>query len=445
MNSGTVHLIATDPPFNKNRDFHATPDSLSAGARFQDRWSWDRDVHEEWTDAIKDDWPAAWAVIDWSRMTYGDDMAAFLCWLGVRLMEMHRVLRDDGSIYLHIDHTAHAYVKTLMDAIFGRKNFRNEIVWHYTGGGRSKTYFSRKHDSLLYYAKNANQAVFNVDAIREPYKKTSGYARGGITAKSGKKYMPNPKGTPVDDVWDIPIINPLSRERYGYPTQKPLTLYERIIKASSNEGDIVLDPFCGCATTPIAAERLGRRWIGMDIWDGAADIVKQRLEDERRMFASEHVQVITIPPVRTDDNDVAAPVLRIRLHRPMEPWQRLTHKQMSNVLVYCQSNGEGVVCAGCGRVLEKEFMQLDHIMPRSDRGTNDILNRILLCGPCNLRKSNTLTLAGLLKENRKNGWMKHAVRAQTARDNAEVCALRVRDEFDTSECQSLINGRRLPI
>ena len=163
------------------------------------------------------------------------------------------------------------------------------------------------------------------------------------------------------------------------------------------------------------------------------------------MFASEQVLVITTPPVRTDDNDVAAPVLRIRLQRPTEAWQCLTHKQMFNVLVYCQSNAEGVVCAGCGRILEKEFMQLDHIMPRSDRGTNDILNRILLCGPCNLRKGNSLTLAGLLKENRRHGWMKHAVRAQIARDNAEACALRVRDEFDTSECQSLINGIGLPI
>ena len=133
MNSETVHLIATDPPFNKNRDFHATPDSLAAGARFRDRWSWERDVHEEWTDNIKDDWPAVWEVIDAARAAYGDDMGAFLCWLGVRLMEMHRVLRADGSLYLHIDHTAHAYVKCMLDAIFGRKNFRNEIVWCYTG------------------------------------------------------------------------------------------------------------------------------------------------------------------------------------------------------------------------------------------------------------------------------------------------------------------------
>ncbi len=439
-----MHLIATDPPFNKNRDFHATPDSLSAGARFQDRWSWDRDVHEEWVDAIKDDWPAAWAVIDWSRMTYGDDMAAFLCWLGVRLMEMHRVLRDDGSLYLHIDHTAHAYVKTLMDAIFGRKNFRNEIVWCYSGGGIPRRDFPRKHDSILRYTKS-EAYTFNVE--RKEYGEHIKISGRRATSRGGTRSQNyNPAGTPVNDWWaDIkPIIN-WSSERTGYPTQKPLALYERIVKASSNSGDMVLDPFAGCATTPVAAERLGRQWVGMDIWEGAADIVKQRLESERRMFASEQVRVITTPPVRTDDNDVAAPVLRIRLQRPTEAWQRLTHKQMFNVLAYCQSNAEGVVCAGCGRILEKEFMQLDHIMPRSDRGANDILNRILLCGPCNLRKGNSLTLAGLLKENRRHDWMKHAVRAQIARDDAELCALRVRDEFDTSECQSLINGIGLPI
>ncbi len=128
MNSGTVHLIATDPPFNKNKDFHATPNSLAKGAKFKDRWRWDEDIHEEWVDQIQDDWSATWAVIDAARQSFGSDMAAFLCWLGVRLMEMHRVLREDGSIYLHIDHTAHAYVKALMDSIFGPQNFQNEII-----------------------------------------------------------------------------------------------------------------------------------------------------------------------------------------------------------------------------------------------------------------------------------------------------------------------------
>ena len=134
MNSGTVNLIATDPPFNKGRDFHATPDSLARGARFVDRWRWENDVHEEWVDAIKDDWPGVWQAIENGRANHSDGMAAFLCWLGIRLIEMHRVLSEEGSLYLHIDHTAHAYAKCLLDAIFDRRNFRNEIIWAYRGG-----------------------------------------------------------------------------------------------------------------------------------------------------------------------------------------------------------------------------------------------------------------------------------------------------------------------
>ena len=318
MNSGTVNLIATDPPFKKGKDFHATPDSLAAGAKFQDRWSWANDVEQAWVDQIADDWPAVHAVIEAAKISYGQDMAAFLCFMGVRLLEMRRVLREDGSIYLHIDHTAHAYVKALMDGIFGLDQFRNEIVWHYTGGGRSKSYFSRKHDTLLYYVKTP-EAPFFVDAIRVPYKETSGYAKGGIVSKAGKRYMPHPDGTPVDDVWDIPIINPLAAERTGFPTQKPLALYERIILASSNEGDLVLDPFCGCATTPIAAERLGRQWVGMDIWDGALGVVKQRMEDNRQLLMDiPSIHYETALPVRTDGGMEAAPFIQVR-ERYAEP------------------------------------------------------------------------------------------------------------------------------
>ena len=112
MDSETVDLVATDPPFNKSRDFHATPDSLAAGARFVDRWSWDKDVHPDWIDSIKDNWPGVWAVIEAARVASGEDMAAFLCWLGVRVMELHRILKPTGSLYLHIDHTAQAYQST---------------------------------------------------------------------------------------------------------------------------------------------------------------------------------------------------------------------------------------------------------------------------------------------------------------------------------------------
>ena len=235
MNSETVHLIATDPPFNKNRDFHATPDSLARGARFRDRWSWERDVHEEWTDNIKDDWPAVWEVIDAARAAYGDDMGAFLCWLGVRLMEMHRVLRPDGSLYLHIDHTAHAYVKCLMDAIFGWKNFRNEIVWCYSHGGKSAKYFGKKHDTILFYSKSGTW-TFNAKDVRIPMKSGKSSFGGRLeTDDDGRRYRlvygtKNAKGEThyykyyldegklPEDYWtDINSLQSGVAERTGYP------------------------------------------------------------------------------------------------------------------------------------------------------------------------------------------------------------------------------------
>ena len=450
MNSGTVHLIATDPPFNKNKDFHAEPDSLASGARFSDRWKWDRDVHPDWEDAIQDDWPAVWQVIQAAKVASGEDMAAFLCWLGVRLMEMHRILRDDGSIYLHIDHTAHAWVKAMMDGIFGRKNFRNEIVWGYAGGGVPRNDFPRKHDTLLRYSKG-DKVIFNVE--RKPYgaHNTTGQR---ATDHGGKRSLDyNPKGTPINDWWvDIkPLIN-WDSERVGYPTQKPLALYERIIKVSSNPGDIVLDPFCGCATTPITAERLGRRWIGMDTWDQARQTVLKRLEDEGlvttsktdddRLLTFGDITYSTDPPVRTDDNEVAAPNLKLRIRRPVEPWEKMSHREIFNVLVKAQSTYSGVICGGCGRVLEKEFMELDHITPKSDRGANHILNRILLCRPCNGRKRDNLTLRGLMRENKRKGvdWMKDEDLAKIAQDSATSRAEWVRDNFGTEECQRLIKG-----
>lgn len=158
INSDTVHLIATDPPFNKSRDFHATPDSLAEGASFQDRWRWIDDVHDDWLILIMRDYPEVWSVITNAKEVYGSDMAAFLAFMGVRLIEMHRILRDDGSIYLHCDPTASHYLKSLMDAIFGKENFRTEIVWQRTRGAKLSQHvpksWGRSSDIILYYVKS---------------------------------------------------------------------------------------------------------------------------------------------------------------------------------------------------------------------------------------------------------------------------------------------------
>jgi DNA modification methylase len=181
-----------------------------------------------------------------------------------------------GSLILHLDYHAVHDMKVRLDRLFGREGFINEIIWHYTGGGRSKRRFSCKHDTLLWYSNGADP-LFNIDAVRIPYKKTSGYAKGGIVSAAGRTYLPNPLGTPLDDVWDIPIINPLSHERTGYPTQKPLVLLERIISALTAKEDLVGDPFCGSGTTLFAALRLGRRARGADVSKAAIDLSQARL------------------------------------------------------------------------------------------------------------------------------------------------------------------------
>ncbi|MYD48694.1 MAG: hypothetical protein F4W95_09450 [Chloroflexi bacterium] len=439
MNSGTVDLIATDPPFNKNRDFHADPGSLASGARFVDRWAWERDVHQEWVDAIKDDWPGVWQAIENGRVNHSEGMAAFLCWLAIRLIEMHRILVDDGSIYLHIDHTAHAYAKVLMDAIFGQRNFRNEIVWCYRGGGVPRNDFARKHDTILRYSKSGRY-TFNVDDVRIPYSPdvlssdTSRYDKSYRSNKVYSGYRPNDLGKHPEDWWPIQPLMPSDKtERTGYPTQKPLTLYERVVLASSNPGDLVLDPFAGCATTPIAAERLGRQRVGMDIWDGAHEQVIKRLADNRQLLADPDPQVIytTAPPERTDEDDDGpdVPDLALRPRRVKERWERLSHAEMREILTEAQANGPLVVCAGCGFELPERYMELDHREPRKDGGENVITNRILLCGPCNRTKSNNLTLSGLVRYNRREGYEVNRQLAELAASKARDAAQRCRDEM----------------
>ena len=410
MNSESVDLIATDPPFNKSKDFHAAPDSLAAGASFQDRWSWEKDVHQEWADQITDDYPRLMEAIESARFAHSDGMGAFMCFMAVRLLEMRRVLKSTGSIYIHCDPTASHYLKAVMDAIFGWQNFRNEIVWCYAGGGIPKRDFPRKHDIILRFSKTAD---YKYSPIYRPY--TEGTQQRGRTQIKGKYFKAglNEQGTPVNDWWaDVKkITSPTDPEKVGWPTQKSLDLYERIIKASSDKDDIVFDPFAGCATTCISAERLSRRWVGIDIWDKAHAVVIERLKKEGlsadgdsggKLALLGDIHYVTAPPVRTDDGEPAAPNLRtkIKVFEPRGP-------KMSRADMYRFLLGQhGAKCQGCDREFDDpRYLDLDHNTPRSDGGINHISNRILLCGPCNRLKSNTLTLSGLRKENKKLGFM----------------------------------------
>ncbi len=424
MNSGTVDLIATDPPFNKGRDFHATPDSLASGAKFQDRWSWERDVHEEWVDQLQDEWPKVHNVIQGSRNSYGDDMGAFLCFMAVRLTEMKRVLKETGSIYLHCDPTASHYLKELMDAIFGRENFRNEIIWDYTFRLMDlPRFFNRKHDVILFYAKEAN-SVFNMpkepwtreEIIRTRKQKIHVDEDGdeAIWMPGGKGHSKNKmkkpsvimeEGKAISDVWSMPILSSSSKERTGYPTQKPLELYERMILASTAKDAWVLDPFCGCATTPVAAERLNRQWVGVDIWEKSHGIVLDRFRKEGlvaegkaatgKLLTNGEVHYRREPPVRSDEGHEATPYL-VTIEKTKKERDPYTRKQKVELLV----KDFGPICQGCLREFDDIlYFELDHNHPKSLGGSSLLANRILLCSPCNRIKSDSNTLKGLRREN----------------------------------------------
>ena len=236
---GCLDLVYLDPPFGVGRTFHDRAGS------FDDRWE--------------------------------AGLAGFLNWLQVRISAIWPLLAPTGSFFVHLDRRAVHHIKVWLDSTFGVEHFRNEIIWHYTGGGRSRRVFAHKHDTILWYSADRHRWTFNIDAIREPYAPTSGYARSGIRAASGKQYHPHPDGTPPDDVWHLPMINPMAAERVGYPTQKPMRLLERIILAASNPGELVADLCCGSGTTPVVAQQQGRRWLAADISEAAIAITEQRL------------------------------------------------------------------------------------------------------------------------------------------------------------------------
>ena len=396
IDSKSIDLIATDPPFNKGVGAFSGTTKAGQDVEFKDVWNWDDDVQTKWLDEIKEEHGNLYTVIQAANAAGGGDRGAFICWLGVRVLEMHRVLKDTGSIYLHIDHTAHAYVKTMMDAVFGRRQFRNEIVWAYTGPGSPRMrQFNRKHDTILWYAKG-KEWTFNKDDVRLPYVEST-VARGKYESNSpnvGSGFRDVNRGKVPEDWWkDIPSGGQISRkELVGYPTQKPLKLYARMIQASSNPDDMVLDPFAGCATTCVAAEQLGRRWIGIDIREEAEAVTFDRLEREvsTSMAWNDIVRVFRDAPERTDDGAPAAPELFLEPSKPKE--RRISVPEAREAL----AKRDGLRCRGCGYVPPYlDFMHVDHKKPRKLKGKESLSNFALLCEPCNRKKSYKLTLREL--------------------------------------------------
>ena len=424
LNSETVDLIYLDPPFNSNRNYSAPVGSKAAGAAFKDTWTLS-DLDVAWMGLIADEQPAIANLLHTASLTHGKGMQSYLTMMAIRLMEMRRVLKDTGSIYLHCDPTASHYLKLLMDAIFGAGSFRSEITWKRTSAHSDTRQGRRQHgrirDLLLFYTRsdewtwNPTYTDYDPEYIANFYKHVEpetnrkyrldnltgpgGAAKGnpqyevmGVTrywrysqeqmellidegrvvqTRPGtvpqyKRYLDEIPGVPLQDLWtDIRPIQSQSRERIGFPTQKPLALLERIIRTSSEEGDMVLDPFCGCATACVAADKLGRGWVGIDISPKAVELVNMRLGQAMgSLFHHGYVTARTDIPKRTD----------IETLRPYRDWK---HN------LYGQQEG---LCAGCKVWLPFRNFTIDHLVPQSRGGTDHPDNLQMLCGACNSLK-----------------------------------------------------------
>ena len=505
INSESVDLIATDPPFNKRRNM-----SGSAG-KYPDQWYWAdghthtaacpadcrlRAVQREWLEEIEAlgkiaesqkgaqarrdaaRYNGLVATIEAARLTHDDGIAAFLCFLSVRLLECHRILKPTGSIYLHCDHSANGYIRMAMDAIFGtgtnsKPGFRNEIVWRkYAGRKNNATRkFSTQHETIFFYGKSAS-ARFNVqydpisqDEVKKKYKFTDENGRlyrlawgrrFQTTGENRRIYLDEQPGSAIGSLWveDGLQLNTSSAERTNWPTQKPISLMQRIIAASSNPGDMVLDPFAGCATTLVACENMGqgqrRRWIGIDRAAMAKVHVLNRLLDTDSRNAAVPVHKVdgndddgvydeaefqkalaanqwamrleTTPPQRTDAGetapDFATPYRPTTRPKTTFTYDEMLDKYFARWLYQCAGCGKPAPTYPNGKVDTGDF-QLDHLTPRdlNDPDTDELDNRCALCAKCNRKKSNRLTLTGLQIQNVKDKEI-YLKRADLPKENA---------------------------
>ena len=446
MNDDCVDLIYLDPPFNSDRDYEAPIGGMAEGAGFKDRWSMS-DAKDVWHGEIAEAMPPLYRAIDAAGLTHGKRMKGYLIWMAVRLLEMERILKPTGSIFLHCDDTAGAYLKTTMDAIFGWANCVNEIRWRRTRGRSDAKKFGRVHDTILYYRMGdeftwePQYMAHDPDYVKRTYRNEDERGRwqadqltasGLRTGESGepwrdidpgakgnhwrtptqggmndwivqndiipgwpdaypsvharldaldaaglvhwpergsmprlKRYLDSARGNACDDmIVDIGKVEANSRENVNYPTQKPVRLLQRLIAAASNPGDLVLDPFCGCATACVAAEQLERQWAGIDVSEVAAHLVRKRLRNELGMFGD--VIHRTDIPRRTDLGDIP------RYNDP-------DNKRF----LYGKQEG---LCNGCLVLFPFRNMTVDHIVPKAKGGTDHIENLQLLCGACNSKK-----------------------------------------------------------
>ena len=369
----SVDLVYLDPPFNSNANYNvlfAERDGTQAAAQikaFDDTWRWDEWAARSYEDVVEAGGRVSQAMQAFRTFLGENDMLAYLAMMAPRLVELRRVLKPTGSLYLHCDPTSTHYLKLLLDAVFGPKQFRNEVTWKRTSSHANVSQrYGVVQDRLLFYTKtdewtwNQSYTKYEPEYIETFFdqedKQGRRYARRDLTAsmqrassgqiyewkgitppasrcwamtkdrmdaldasgrihwpkkKTGmprlKMYPENLPGVPIADIWtDIKIMHNLSAERLGYPTQKPEALLERILSASSNEGDVVLDPFCGCGTTVAVAQALGRQWIGIDVTNLAITLIRHRLKDAYGDDIEQTYQVIGEPVSVPDAEALAA-------------------------------------------------------------------------------------------------------------------------------------------
>jgi len=282
----SVDLVYLDPPFNSNASYNVLfversgEQSAAQIKAFDDTWRWDQAAAAAYEETVEAGGDVSRAMQAFRTILGTNNMLAYLAMMAPRLIELRRVLKPTGSLYLHCDPTASHHLKLLLDSILGPQHFRNEIVWHYrrwTGAARS---FLKMHDTIFFYTKT-NDYTFNRQFTAYTEKSAERKKNYHTRIKGDEVYVTSvdERGVGENDVWQIPLINSQALERMGYPTQKPEGLLERIIESSSDPGDIVLDPFCGCGTSISVAQRLGRRWIGIDVTALATSLIKTRLRD----------------------------------------------------------------------------------------------------------------------------------------------------------------------
>ena len=543
LDTESVDLVVIDPPFGKKRAFEGAirppltaqereherermeswdvydiasayelgleyPDQSGDTAIFEDIWRFELVMREDWWSEIHD--TPIWWLIESTRRAHGDDTAAYIAFMAQRMMEIRRILRPAGSVYLHCDHEANAYLRQMMDAVFGKSNFRNEIIWRRQNANNSvRTRFGHITDTILFYARTReatwNQPyaersetqlrryrrddegrLFKAENLTAPtpnpsrmfnWRGTSPrngwrysldrleelWAEGRIlTTRDGRprtdgriEYIDElPKGAKMQNLWlDINRVANTAKERAGYPTQKPQALARRMIEASSNPGDLVLDCFAGCAYVPVAAEETGRRWIACDMSPRALTVIRRQFakrpelgmtvegeeaeyEAAEPRFEGKGVLRIRGPnrmPIRTDGgaNGECLPMrsqppeIRFR-QKPRESGERIWRAFVKEW---------GTDCWYCGRTqdADRRVLQLDHIEPNRGDGTNDdCWNRALACVACNSDKRDKLNPTQAMDKALEAG----RIQTQARRDEISA-AFGVRREWARERYESL--------